>query len=186
MVTIGTTRLLAQRLDERHLDDLERLYAEPAVTDWLGGGRTRDEVREWLATRVDPHWNQHGFGLYAVYERDEGADESRTAPLASAAFVGRAGLAVAAPDVREALGEPEAVELLYALMLAKWGRGYATEIGRTLAGLAFDALGLDSVIAYTLPENARSRRVLEKCGFADEGGVVHEDLPHVLFRRRRG
>ena len=173
-----TERLLAQRLDERHLDDLGRLYAEPAVTDWFGGGRTLDEVREWLETRAEPHWERHGFGLYAWYER-----QGRPAP---ATFVGRAGLTVAAPDVTAALGEPEAVELLYALMPSQWGRGYATEIGRMLLGLALGPLDLDSVIAYTLPDNERSQCVLEKLGFVIERDVVHEDLPHVLYRRRRG
>jgi RimJ/RimL family protein N-acetyltransferase len=172
-----TERLLAQRLGEPHLDDLARLYAEPAVTDWLGGGRTRDDVREWLATRAEPHWEEHGFGLFAWYER--------AGPPAPATFVGRAGLAIAAPDVREALGEPKAVELLYALVPSQWGRGYATEIGRMLAGLALGPLDLESVIAYTLPENERSQHVLEKLQFVDEGEIVHEDLPHVLFRRRR-
>ena len=173
-----TPRLLAQRLDERHLDDLERPYAERAVTDWLGGGRTRAEVAEWLVTSVESHWEERGFGLFALYDR-----QGRPAP---STFVGRAGLTVAAPDVCAALGEPEAVELLYALMPSHWGRGYATEIGRQLTGLALGPLDLESVIAYTLPGNVRSRRVLEKCGFAEEGEVVHEELPHVLFRRRRG
>ena len=173
-----TERLLAQRLDERHLDDLARLYAEPAVTEWFGGGRTRCEVREWLATTVEPQWEEHGFGLYAVYERQ--------GPPAPATFVGRAGLKVAAPDVCAALGEPVAVELLYALMPSQWGRGYATEIGRMLAGLALGPLDLESVVAYTLPANARSHRVLVKCGFVEEGEVLHEDELHVLFRRRRG
>lgn len=173
-----TSRLLAQRLDERHLEDLARLYSEPAVTDWLGGGRTRDEVREWLGATVEPHWEARGFGLYALYERQ--------GPPAPATFVGRAGLKVAAPDVCAVLGEPMAVELLYALMPSQWGRGYATEIGRMLTGLALGPLDLESVIAYALPENVRSRQVLEKCGFSEEGEVVHEELPHVLFRRRRG
>ena len=173
-----TERLIAQRLDERHLDDLVRLYTEPAVTDWLGGGRTRDEVREWLGATVEPQWEARGFGLYALYERQ--------GPPAPVTFVGRAGLKIAAPDVCAALGEPMAVELLYALMPSQWGRGYATEIGRMLAGLALGPLDLESVIAYTLPANARSRRVLEKCGFSEEGEIVHEELPHALFRRRRG
>jgi RimJ/RimL family protein N-acetyltransferase len=173
-----TARLIAQRLDERHLDDLERLYAEPAVTDWLGGGATRSDLREWLSTKVEPHWEEHGFGLYAIYERQ--------GPPAPATFVGRAGLALAAPDVREALGEPEAVELLYALVPSQWSRGYATEIGRKVTGLGLGPLDLASVVAYTLPDNLPSRRVLEKCGFVEEGEVVHERLPHLLFRRRRG
>lgn len=172
-----TERLLAQRLDERHLGDLARLYAEPVVTDRLGGGATCDEVSEWLAATVEPHWERHGFGLYAIYER-------RGSPT-PATFVGRAGLKVAAADVGEALGEPKPVELLYALMPVQWGRGYATEVGRKLVGLALGPLDLESVIAYTLPDNTAARRVLEKCGFAAEGEVVHEGLAHLLFRRRR-
>jgi len=66
----------------------------------------------------------------------------------------------------------------------KWCRGYPTEVGRELAGLSLGPLDLESVIAYTLPDNARSRRVLEKCGFSEEGEVVHEEAAHVLFRRR--
>lgn len=186
-----TARLLAQRLDARHLDDLERLYAEPAVTDWFGGGATRDELAAWLEVSVTPHWEQRGFGLYALYEKrpaeDASADDASgaTAPGGERVFVGRAGLKIAAPDVLEALGEPEAVELLYAVMPTQWGRGYATEIGRTLVNLAFGPLDLESVIAYTLPDNERSHRVLEKLDFAEEGEVVHEGLRHALFRRRR-
>jgi RimJ/RimL family protein N-acetyltransferase len=171
-----TARLVVQRLDERHLEDLVRLYAEPAVTEWFGGGATRDEVVAWLASTVEPHWEDHGFGLYAAYERQ--------GPPSPATFVGRAGLKVAARDVCDALGERDAVELLYALMPGKWGRGCATEIGRMLAGLALGPLDLESVIAYALPDNARSRRVLEKCGFSEEGEVVHEEWAHVLFRHR--
>jgi RimJ/RimL family protein N-acetyltransferase len=177
-----TARLLAQRLEARHLGDLERLYAEPAVTDWLGGGRTRGEVEEWLEGRVAAHWDERGYGLYALYEKHA----AEAAPAGTPRFVGRAGLQLAAADVRGALGEPEAVELLYALMPDHWGRGYATEIGRILTGLALGSLDLQSVIAYTLPANERSRRVLATLGFAEEGEVLHERLPHVLYRRRRG
>ena len=192
---LRTARLVGERLEERHLDDLSRLYAEPRVTDWFGGGATRDEVREWLARTVYPHWEWYGFGLYAFYEK-AAKEPGHAAALGFVpaprreprppAFVGRAGLVLAAQDVRDALGEPQAVELLFALMPDQWDRGYATEIGRALAGLGLAQLGLGSVIAYTRPDNVRSRRVLEKCDFTEECEVTHEGLAHVLFRRRRG
>jgi RimJ/RimL family protein N-acetyltransferase len=190
--TLRTPRLVAERLEERHIDDLERLYAEPAVADWLGGVAGRDEVLEWLETTVRPHWEWYGFGLFALYtsSRPErrSLDVALGRPPGSApetpVFVGRAGLMLAAEDVRDALGEPQAVELLYALMPGQWGRGYATEIGRALAGLGLGQLGLGSLIAYTLPDNVRSRSVLEKCDFVEEREVAHEGMPHVLYRRR--
>jgi len=173
-----TKRLLAQRVNERHLDQLVRFDADPEVRQWLGGVGTDEETREWLAERVEPHWEQYGYGVYALFEKEAECDASGGREL-----VGRAGLERAAADVAEAIGEPKAVELLYAIAPAYWGRGYATEIARTLTGLALGPLDLESVVAYTLPENAASRRVMEKVGFEYERDLVHEGLPHVLYRR---
>ena len=92
------------------------------------------------------------------------------------ALVGRAGLQYT--DVEGA----DEVELLYALRPESWGRGLATEVGERLLGIAFSVLELPSVVAYTLPENVRSRRVLDKLGFAYEREFDHEGHPHVLYR----
>lgn len=48
-------------------------------------------------------------------------------------------------------------------------RGIATTATLLLLGYAFGELGLHRVEANVMPRNARSRRVLEKCGFACEG-----------------
>ena len=34
---------------------------------------------------------------------------------------------------------------------------------------------------FTLPANAASLRVLEKCGFEHDGEITHAGLKHVLF-----
>ena len=49
------------------------------------------------------------------------------------------------------------------------GRGYATRATRLVVEWAFGELGLHRVEANVMPRNARSLRVLEKCGFACEG-----------------
>lgn len=41
------------------------------------------------------------------------------------------------------------------------------------------------LVAFTLPHNAASRRVMEKAGFAYERDTEHAGLPHVLYRSRR-
>ena len=86
-----------------------------------------------------------------------------------------------------ALGDPAAVELLYALMPSHGAGAMRPTSVACSPAWRCGPLDLESVIAYrALPENVRSRQVLEKCGFSEEGEVVHEELPHVLFRRRRG
>lgn len=52
---------------------------------------------------------------------------------------------------------------------AHGGRGYATRATRLMVDWAFGELGLHRVEANVMPRNLRSRRVLEKCGFACEG-----------------
>ena len=64
----------------------------------------------------------------------------------------------------------------------RWGRGFATELALTSIEAAFESLGLAEVIAYTQPDNLASRRVMEKAGMVYQGELIHEDLPHVLYR----
>ena len=68
----------------------------------------------------------------------------------------------------------------------RWGEGLATELGAAAVEVAARDLGLEELISLTLPENAASRRVMEKLGFAYERDVVQRGLPHVLYRRRAG
>ena len=68
------------------------------------------------------------------------------------------------------------------MLPARWGRGFATELALTSIEVAFDSLGLAEVIAYTQPDNLASRRVMEKAGMLYEGELIHEDMPHVLYR----
>ena len=49
------------------------------------------------------------------------------------------------------------------------GRGYTTDAVRAAVRFAFKTLGLHRVEAACVPENDRSRRVLEKAGFESEG-----------------
>ena len=44
---------------------------------------------------------------------------------------------------------------------------------------------MKSVVAFTLPDNTASRRVMEKLGMTYERDIVHADLPHVLYRSTR-
>jgi ribosomal-protein-alanine N-acetyltransferase len=45
---------------------------------------------------------------------------------------------------------------------------------------------MDSLVAFTLEDNKRSRALMERLGFVYEIDFEHADLPHVLYRLRLG
>jgi len=60
-------------------------------------------------------------------------------------------------------------EVAYDLARAAWGRGVMSEILPQLVDLGFRGLGLRRLEAFVNLDNARSRRLLERHGFACEG-----------------
>lgn len=59
--------------------------------------------------------------------------------------------------------------LTFSVAETYWGCGYAREAACALLKHAFIHLKLDFVAVHHFPSNDRSKRVIEKCGFASEG-----------------
>jgi RimJ/RimL family protein N-acetyltransferase len=76
------------------------------------------------------------------------------------------------------------VEIGFSIMPASQGLGYATEITEALIENAFADARVKRVIAHSMPSNAASHKVLEKCGFRF---VRHEEQSgNDLFKIHRG
>ncbi len=60
-------------------------------------------------------------------------------------------------------------EIAYDLAIEYWGKGIASAVVRSLTDWAHTAASLVRVQATVLESNARSMRVLERCGFEREG-----------------
>jgi 8-oxo-dGTP diphosphatase len=60
-------------------------------------------------------------------------------------------------------------ELGFWIGRAHWGHGYATEAASRILAFAQDALAVSRFTATATADNAASRRVLEKLGFAETG-----------------
>jgi [ribosomal protein S5]-alanine N-acetyltransferase len=166
---VVTPRLVCERLRPDHGAEVIRLVTDPRVAAWIepdGRPAAKHEVDEWLI-RKDRHWEQHGFGQWFLRDRTSGE------------MAGRGGLQ------HTHVGGRDEVEVGYAIVPERWGQGLATEMTQAALEVAFGALGLDDVVAFTLPTNVASRRVIEKSGFAFERDIEHEGLPHVLYRRTR-
>ena len=160
---LRSERLFAEPLGVAHLEDLRRMHQDPRVMATLGGVRDDAQTRQIVDESI-AHWDRHGFGLWALREKPGGS------------FAGRGGLR------HVVVGGHREIELAYAFMPEHWGRGLATEIARRMLDLARDTLRIEEVVAFTLPENRASQRVLSKVGMHYERDVVHAGLPHVLYR----
>ena len=56
-------------------------------------------------------------------------------------------------------------EIGYVLSRDYWGRGLMTEAVQAAIGYLFETVGLDFILVGHFERNARSRRVIKKCGF---------------------
>ncbi|MFT3927077.1 MAG: GNAT family N-acetyltransferase [Myxococcales bacterium] len=174
MITLHTERLVLRPWRESDLEPFARLNADPEVMRYLPGQLSREES-ETLMQRLQDHIRAHGYGLWALEERDG-------APL-----VGFVGIVHA---VFEAHFTP-CIEVGWRLARHAWGKGYATEAARESLRFAFDALSQQEVLAYTVPPNLASRRVMDRIGMTHDasGDFDHPRLPpghplrpHVLYR----
>jgi len=133
------------------------IFGDAEVMKFSGFGphadvrRTEVELAGFIA-----HNRRHGFGRWAVIERD------------TSELIGVAGLSELDPEGKE-------VHLAYRLRRDRWGRGYASEAARAWLEKGFTALGLPRIVAVVEPANVVSRHILEKLG-----------LRHVEQRRRHG
>lgn len=87
-------------------------------------------------------------------------------------------------------GSFQSCHLGYQIDQAAINRGLITEALRRAIAYAFDELQLHRVEANVMPRNARSRRVVEKLGFVDEGlsrkylkinGVWEDHIHYVML-----
>lgn len=129
----------------------------------LGGVQSAEETRQYLQRNIE-HWNRYGYGVWTLTCRATGA------------FVGRSAIRnieIEGADERE---------FGYALLPEFWGMGLATEISKVMIKLAFKQLKFENLVAFTLPDNSASRRVIEKVGGKYERNIIHAGAPHVLYR----
>lgn len=162
---VETERLVGERLREEHFAYVRAMDTDRDVMATLGGVRSENETWEGLRSGL-AHWKRYGFGPWAFHVRETGEK------------VGGAALR------HVHVGGGDEVEIGYRVAAAWWGRGIATEMASALVGIARDRLGLAEIVAFTLPSNLASRRVMEKVGFTYERDVEWAALPHVLYRLR--
>jgi RimJ/RimL family protein N-acetyltransferase len=173
---IETDRLILRSWRPADLQPFAAMNADPRVCEFLPKVLAARESDE-LADRIMQHFENHGFGLWAVERK---SDER---------FIGFTGLYL--PSF-EAHFTP-CVEIGWRFAFAYWRKGYATEAAIAAKAYAFGTLKLQEFVAYTAVVNFRSRAVMERiamtCDPADAFDHPalprgHRLAPHVLYRSR--
>jgi len=174
---LDTARLRLRPWRDTDLEPLAEINADERVMEFFPRTLEREES-DALAGLLSRSFAENGFGVWAV-ERPGIAD-----------FIGFVGLGI--PRF-EAPFTP-CLEVGWRLGFAHWGRGYATEAARAALAYGFETLGYDEIVAFTVPDNRRSRRVMEKLGMSRDAAedFDHPQLPeqhplrrHVLYRLQR-
>lgn len=162
---LHTRRLVLRAMTGDDLDGYEALYTDERVYRWFGGDAP-DRPQVWRSVAMHlGHWALRGYGQWALEEKATGA------------LVGRAGL-----------WNPEGwpgLEVGWTVTPEHWRRGYATEAGDAALEWAFDTLDVHEVISVTRPENAASRRVMEKLGLAYDRTERIVGFDQVVYRITR-
>lgn len=169
MKTLETPRLLLRPWNDRDAVPFYLMSQDPQVMEYFPSLWSMDMVSSFI-DRMNVQLADKMFTLWAVEERS------------SKEFMGFIGLNCPA---WEAHFTP-CVEIGWRLAAAFWGKGYATEGALAALDYAFKHLQLPQVVAFTVPGNLKSRRVMEKIGMIRdlEGDFIHPKLnPQHPFAR---
>ena len=172
---LSTARLHLRRWRSGDRDAFAAVNADAQVMAYLPGVLSRAES-DALVDRIEQHFEPHGFGLWAV---------EIPGVTSCAGFVGLSVPTFAAHFT-------PCVEIGWRLAAAHWGQGYATEAALAALTYGFREAGLDEIVSFTVPANARSRRIMEKLGMRHDPAddFDHPTTPerlrrHVLYRIAR-
>jgi len=149
MKTIETERLILRAWNVDDVDDLYDYAKNPNVGPH-GGWKPHESKTESLEIMQTLFINK--YESWAIVYKENGR------------VIGSVGyeLDTKRPDIN-------CKELGYAIGEDYWRRGLMTEAAKAAIRYGFEELELDMVSIYRNPQNIRSGRVIEKCGFVYEG-----------------
>ncbi|MGX7594551.1 GNAT family N-acetyltransferase [Planococcus plakortidis] len=151
------------------------LNANPDVMEFFPKTLSSTES-DALIERIEMHFEEKGYGLWAVERKEDGA------------FIGFIGLL----DVNFDIGIDDATEIGWRLDEKFWKKGYAAEGAKACLAYAFNDLGKKEIYSFTSTINTPSETVMKRIGLEKAGEFEHprvaEGSPlrrHVLYCIKR-
>lgn len=174
MNVIETKRLILRNWDSQDAENYFQLNRDARVTEFLLGPISMDQVHSFIID-ANKQWETLGYSLWAVELK-----ETRV-------FIGFIGLRYCDWESHFT----PAAEVGWRLAYDYWGCGYATEGAIASLDYGFNMCGLSEIVSFTVPDNMRSRRVMQKIGMKRDmnGDFFHPKVSpghklsrHVLYR----
>lgn len=169
MEILRTERLIVRSWSMKDLSSAKKLWGDPKVMEFIDsrGGLDEKQVKEKLEREIQ---SQDTFNVqyWALVSK------------ANEEIVGCCGLRPYSVD--------EGVyELGFHIASDYWRKGYATEAAQGVIDYAFNVLKVTKLFAGHNPENAVSKRVLERLGFRYIGDEYYEPtgLDHPSYELSR-
>lgn len=159
-----TKRCIVKEITLEDIDDLYRIYANSETKKYIEDlyPEKEDEIiftKEYIAHQ----YRFYEYGMWVVFDKNTGR------------LIGRAGL-----SDRDGF---DRTEIGFIFDKSLWGQGYAYEVCSGILEYAKDYLYLDEIISFTMRENIRARKLLERLGFICEG-IQNINLgPFLLYRK---
>lgn len=155
MKTIETERLILRDLRVDDIDDFYDYTKNLNVTSNISWPPhdTKDTALEFLKSYVDIN------EVWAIVFKE------------NKKVIGH--LKIYPDENRGKFSERNTAKLItYALAEDYWGKGYMTETVKRVVEFAFNEMQIELLTAFHVPNNIRSKRVMEKCGFQYEGTII--------------
>jgi putative acetyltransferase len=154
MKTLKTKRLILRGFCENDLNDFFE-YSHNPVVGVNAGWKPHESIEESLDILKTIFLGE--TGIYAIVLENK--------------VIGSAGL------INDPKRENVKAKMLgYALGESYWGKGYMTEAVYSIIKNGFENDDINIISAYCYPDNLKSKRVIEKCGFKFEGLLRQAEL----------
>jgi RimJ/RimL family protein N-acetyltransferase len=167
--SIETERLILRAHRAGDLADCAAMWADPAVTRYVGGTPASPEQTWHKMLRYAGLWTLLGYGYWAIEEKT------------TQRFVGELGFADFKRDIEPAFaGLPE---IGWALAPFAQHRGYAGEAVRAAVGWSDANIDARRTIALIAAENTASLRIAITNGYGRISEITYLGEPTLIFRR---
>lgn len=162
MQSIKTPRLILKPWKETDIEPLLQIHQDPRVLEFLIGPMSSDQIRDFIQNQ-NQQFQEKGFMIWAATLQE------------TQKLIGFIGLNYFDKPTHFS----PTVDIGWRLGSPYWGLGYATEGALAVLDYGFKIIDLNEIVAFTFPNNHRSRRVMENIGMVHDvnGSFAHPQLP---------
>jgi [ribosomal protein S5]-alanine N-acetyltransferase len=149
--SFSTDRLLLRPITPEDADLILALFNSPKWLRYIGDRQvhTLEEAETYIRQKMMPQQKRLGYSVYVVSLK---STEQK--------------IGVCTLFARDVL---EDVDIGFAFLPEHEGKGYAYEAASETLRIGFDDFGLPKIVAFTMPENEASKKLILKLGFTYQG-----------------